>query len=84
MGCTVTRSKMAQCIVEGREEFSQNNYTAGEGDKERTNIANNVVEDMQEEPNKPATRTVADFSWLVSNTAHNKAVSRTKSLSSAD
>ena len=69
MGCTVTRSKMARSIVEGREEFSQNTCTAVEGDKERTNIANNVVKDMQEEPNKPATRTVADFSWLLSNTA---------------
>jgi len=56
-------------MVEGKEEFSQNNWTTEEGDRERTNIAINVVQDMQEKPNKPATRTVADFSWLSSNTA---------------
>ena len=68
MGCTVTRSKMARNIAEGREDFSQDNSMAEEGDRERINIAN-VVRDMQEKPNKPATRTVADFSWLSNNTA---------------
>jgi len=56
-------------MVEGKEEFSQNNCTTEEGDRERTNIAINVVQDMQEKLNKPTTRTVADFSWLSSNTA---------------
>ena len=69
MGCAVTRPKLTINMVEGKEEFSQNNWTTEEGDRERTNIAINVVQDMQEKPNKPATRTVADFSWLSSNTA---------------
>ena len=67
MGCTVTRSKMVRNIAEGREEL-QNNCKAEVEDRERTNSAN-VVQDMQEEPNKPATRAVADFSWLSSNSA---------------
>lgn len=72
MGCTVTRSKMARNIAEGREEFSQNDSMAEEGDREKTNMAN-VGQDMQEKPNKPATRTVADFSWLSNTTAEQSA-----------
>lgn len=72
MGCTVTRSKMARNIAEGREEFSQNDSMAEEGDRDRTNIAN-VGKDIQEKPNKPATRTVADFSWLSNATAEQSA-----------
>lgn len=60
---------MARNIAERREEFFQKNCMAEEGDRERTNIAINVVQDMQQEPNKSATRTVADFSWLSNNTA---------------
>ena len=79
MGCTVTRSKMTKDIAEGREEFSQNKCMAEEGDRETTKLSN-VVQDMQEEHSKPATRTVADFSWLSCNTAEHSAAQKRKAL----
>lgn len=81
MGCTVTvtRSKLVRNIAEEREEFSQNNSMAEEGDRESDKISN-VVQDMQEERNEQSPRTVADFSWLSCNKAEQSAAQKQKAL----